>query len=104
MMHRFYLIPTVTLQANPPVGGWFAHSAPADPTLSFVVVEWWSDPPTQDAWEALPGVLEYHLEELALPAKAAFAQAVGPTKGALPGMTGRQLFSAIRQWFPAWRH
>jgi hypothetical protein len=60
-MKHFYHVPTATYNANRP-NGWY-HQLPSadDPTLSLVVVEHWNDGPSQDAWEALPGVIEYPL-------------------------------------------
>src|SRR2546429_2956057 len=64
MMTRFYVVPSATLAAHPPVGSWAAHSCPDDPATSMVVVDNWSDTRAQDVWEALPDVTEIHIEQM----------------------------------------
>lgn len=103
MMTRFYFVPSATLAAQPPTGSWAAHSCPDDPATAMVVVDNWADTVAQDAWEALPGVTEVHLEQMGLPVSPRLLAAVR-SWGIGAGHTHRQAFQLIRQRFPAWRH
>ena len=102
-MKQFYVIPTTTLSANPPDGGWHAIPTPANPNISVVVVQYWNSHATQDAWEALPGVIELTIEMLGNPAHPAAVTAFAPW-GATAGMTLRQVFQLVRQKWSVFRH
>src|SRR6185295_12453752 len=102
-MKQFYLLPTATLTANPPNASWHATVAPGNPNVSAVVIDQWLDHASQDAWEALPGIIELHPEMLGLPAPAAVVTAFAQW-GVAGGMTLRQAFGAVRRAWPLWRH
>lgn len=97
-MKHFYVLPTATLAANPPDGGWHAIQTPGAPNFSVVVVEYWHNHLGQDNWEDLPGVTELLPEMLGLTAPPGVITAFAPW-GATTGMTLRQVFQLVRrQW------
>lgn len=103
MRRHFYVIPTGTLAANPPRdASWHAMPCPGDPTLSMVVVAGWYNHTDQDAWEALPGVVEHLPEDMGGPAFGRYVAALAPW-GARAGMTLRELHRTIRSQWPCWR-
>jgi hypothetical protein len=101
-MHRFYSIPTATLAANPPAAMYHATPAPGAPAVSLVVVEAWDGHANQDAWEALPGVQEFYIENWGALAPPGVITAFAPW-GATTGMTLRQISGVIRKNWPIWR-
>ena len=102
-MRQFYLIPSALLAASPPNASWHAHPAPGSPGVTMLRVDSWADHLSQDAWEALPGVLELHAEALGLTAPPAVISALAPW-GAVTGMTLRQVFQEARQNWSLLRH
>jgi hypothetical protein len=58
-MRLFYEVPTAVLDANRPRGTWHAMPLPDDATVTLLIVDSWLDYATQDAFEALPGVVEH---------------------------------------------
>jgi hypothetical protein len=102
VIKHFYTAPAATLDATPPAATWQATQCPGAPAWCLVVVEHWRDHAAQDAWEGLPNVTEHYIENLGQPAPAAAVQAFAPW-GATSGLTLRQLFSLIRQHWPACR-
>ncbi len=103
-MKHFYTVPTATLAASPPPDcGWHGMACPGAPAVSVVVVAHWYNERSQDLWEAIPGVMEHHLEQMGGSAPAAAITAFAPW-GAAAGMTLRQLFGVIRAQWPVWRH
>ncbi len=103
-MKHFYTLPTALLTSNPPPDcSWHGMPCPGAPSISVVVVLQWFTHPAQDLWEAIPGVVEHHLEHMGGSAPAAAITAFAPW-GATAGMTLRQLFGVIRAQWPVWRH
>jgi len=103
-MKHFYSVPAATLAANPPQQAiYHATACPGLPTFCIVLVELWDTHAAQDAWEAIPGIQEHHIETMGLPAPAGVVTAFAPW-GATLGMTLRQVFGVIRSQWPVWRH
>jgi hypothetical protein len=68
-MSRGYIVPTDLLTSLPPRGEWHATPIPADPTRSFVVVEW-DNPNEESAFERRPEILPLGNPWEPLPAEA----------------------------------
>ncbi len=102
-MRYFYTLPTATLLANLPNGESQSTTTPGRPDISVVVVERWNDPISQDAWEALPGVVEHTIWNWNGLVPAGWVAALGPW-GVLATDTIGQALRKIRAFWPAARH
>lgn len=100
-MRIFYTIPTATLQANPPPARWHGISTPGRPDWSLVVVEEWSDPASQDAWEALPQCTEHRIWNWGALVPAIVVQAFGPWGVVATDTIGDALRKIRANWSPA---
>lgn len=102
MSRHFYTAPTATVAATPPNGVWQALVCPDAPNFSIVLVRYFYDDASEDAWEALPQVNEHYPENMGAAAPAVAVNAFA-SWGAVQGMTLRQLFNLIRTNWPTWR-
>jgi hypothetical protein len=98
-VRQFFWLPTATLAANPPPGTYHAVQTPGLPGQSVVVVEGWTSHAGQDAWEALPGVTEFYIENWNQPVAAAAVTAFAPW-GVVATDTVRQALRKIRAYWP----
>lgn len=101
-MRQFYRAPTATLQATPPEAIWHGIPCPGAPAWSLIVVECWCSSGAEDAWEILPGVIEFYRENLSQLAPPALVVAFAPW-GVATGDTIRDALKKIRTSWPAAR-
>ena len=101
-MRAVYAVQTTVIQATPPPAPHEWLQTPDLPSWALVVVEAWADPRAQDAWEALPGVIEYPLWGWAAPVPPAVVSAFG-SWGIVTGDTLGGALRKIRTHWPAVR-
>lgn len=101
-MKLFYAVQTANLQATPPPTAYHALQTPGAPAWSLVIVEDWPSHEAQDAWEAIPGVIEMHTWNWGKTIPAAMVTAFAPW-GVVTGDTIEQAFRKIRQKWPECR-
>lgn len=101
-MRSFYAVQTAVLAENPPPAEYHAIRCPDLPAWSLVVVEHWTDPAAQDAWEALPGVIEHPVWNWGMTVPAALVSAFG-SWGVVSADTLAQAIRKIRTKWPAAR-
>ncbi len=101
-MKCFYSVPKALLATDPPPGIWCSLATPGVPAVALVIVECWNSHGEQDAWEALPGVVEHHLANWGIIAPAGVITAFAPW-GATTGMTLFQVLQLVRVQWPACR-
>jgi len=99
----FYTIPTATLQANLPNATAHSTVTPGRPDWSLVVVEHWSDPISQDIWEALPQCTEHRIWNWGALVPPLMVTAFGPW-GVVATDTIGDAVRKIRTMWPAARH
>jgi hypothetical protein len=101
----FYAVRSADLAANPPPASHHAIQTPAlvaGVQWSLVIVEDWSSPAAQDAWENIPGVIELHPWKWAGVIPTAMVTAFAPW-GVSAGDTIDAAFRKIRSHWPACR-
>jgi hypothetical protein len=93
-MQTFYEAPTAYL----PIPGARSHSAPDDPSISIVVIDWGERHEARSEWEAREGVCEHSLLTMHLPVSQGLHRGFA-SHGVKPSHTVGEALRAIgAQW------
>lgn len=101
-MNHFYTAPSALLQTNRPEAAYHATVGPDDATVALIVVSGWPDHASQDAFEALPGVVEHAVWDWRGPAHVHLHGAFA-SHGVRPSHSTGEAMRLIRRHWPVAR-